>query len=562
MRRVIFLTVLIFLTLGSELFAQERIRIAVPSTANKLLISQGYDLDHGSSAKVSYVYADRRLLRKLDTQGISYTMAREKTSRVKMVALREWLEEKNDRCSVPLHGYPTYPLYERLMRDFAESHPDIAKLHVLGTLGSGRRILALEIGDHPNREEDEPKILLSSSMHGDELAGYHLSLRLIDYLLCNYGSDADLTELVNETEIWINPLANPDGAYWETDLDVNAARRFNRNGVDLNRNFPDPDDGEHPDGNPYQAETQIFMALAQKVPFDLALNIHGGAEVFNYPWDTWSGRHADTDWWRYVAREFAAGCQSAAGHDGFFTDLENGITNGYEWYPVAGGRQDFTNYYHRTREATLEVSQEKLVPETKFDELWNRVRDPIIGYFQQSRFGLRGTVRDSLTGQPIEASVTIPGYDELHSDVTTRLPTGRYHRFLKANHYELVFHAPGYHPRVVEYQIEDRTVNYLDVALLPDMGTSHHSADLQKAPVLAIYEGESLQLQNLPIALPGQWLLELFSADGRRLLSRRSEVGQDRYRFHVGNLTDGEYYCRVSGKVGQRTIPFAVVRKK
>jgi len=38
-------------------------------------------------------------------------------------------------------------------------------------------------------------------------------LRLADYLLENYTSDLKVKDLVDNLEIWINPLANPDGTY-------------------------------------------------------------------------------------------------------------------------------------------------------------------------------------------------------------------------------------------------------------------------------------------------------------------------------------------------------------
>ena len=47
-------------------------------------------------------------------------------------------------------------------------------------------------------------------MHGDELSGFVLSLRLIDYLLTNYGMNNRISNLINEIDIWINPLINPD----------------------------------------------------------------------------------------------------------------------------------------------------------------------------------------------------------------------------------------------------------------------------------------------------------------------------------------------------------------
>ena len=179
-------------------------------------------------------------------------------------------------------------------------------------------------------------------MHGNELAGYVLSLRLINYILDNYGNNQRITNLVNEIDIWINPLANPDGAYAGGNQNVNFATRYNANWVDLNRNYPDPQDGPHPDGNPYQEETNIFLALADSINFTLSANIHGGVEVCNYPWDTWSNLTADNDWWQYVSHEYADTCQ-ANSVSGYFNYLNDGITNGNDWYEVNGGRQDYMN---------------------------------------------------------------------------------------------------------------------------------------------------------------------------------------------------------------------------
>ena len=129
-------------------------------------------------------------------------------------------------------------------------------------------------------------------MHGNELTGYVLMLRLIDDLLNGY-SNGLYQDVINEIDIWINPLANPDGAYATGDQSVSGATRNNANWVDLNRNYPDPQDGQHPDGNAWQEETLIFMNLADSIPFSMSCNFHTGAEVFNYPWDTWSNLTAD-----------------------------------------------------------------------------------------------------------------------------------------------------------------------------------------------------------------------------------------------------------------------------
>jgi hypothetical protein len=182
-------------------------------------------------------------------------------------------------------------------------------------------------------------------------------LRLIDYLLSNYGTDPRVTGLVDNIEIWINPLANPDGTYAGGNNTVNGARRGNALFVDLNRNYPDPADGPHPDGLEWQDETVAFMQMAEEKHFVAGANLHGGAEVCNYPWDTWENLHADNDWWVYVCREYADTVHEYA-VPGYMTDLDNGITNGFAWYWITGGRQDYMTYFQQGREFTLEISGE------------------------------------------------------------------------------------------------------------------------------------------------------------------------------------------------------------
>jgi murein tripeptide amidase MpaA len=179
--------------------------------------------------------------------------------------------------------YPTYQGYVDIMDQFATAHPDLCELVELGTLSSGHKILCIHINDSLGIDQEEPEFFYTSSMHGDETSGYVTSLHLIDYLLTNYGTDTQVTNLVENIDIWINPLANPDGTYAGGDNTVFGATRGNANGVDLNRNFPDPEDGPHPDGNEYQEETEIFMEFAEDHDFVMSANFHDGTEVVNYP---------------------------------------------------------------------------------------------------------------------------------------------------------------------------------------------------------------------------------------------------------------------------------------
>ena len=360
----------------------------------------------------------------------------------------------------PVGAYPTYGEYVGIMYALANRYPEKCALEDWGTLPSGRKILTLRLTNDVNYGSGKPQVLCTATMHGDELAGYWILLRLAESLLVS-----DQFGLLDEMEIFINPLANPDGVYALSDSSLARARRGNANGVDLNRNYPDPDDGAHPDENDYQPETRIFMRAARTHSFDLAVNIHGGAEVFNYPWDTYRNRHPDNVWWRKVSREFAQRAQIASGRASYFDDRQNGVTNGHDWYPIAGSRQDYMNFYHRCREATLELSAVKRFPASELSQLWSYVKSPLYGFLKEARNGLHGTVSDYQTGEAIAARVFIPGHDYQHSDVIADGNYGDFHRYLASGTYEVEISAEGYLPQLRTVTVyDDRRVD-LDVRL-------------------------------------------------------------------------------------------------
>ncbi len=363
--------------------------------------------------------------------------------------------------------YPTYQQYVDYMVGFASSFPAICKLDTVGTSIQGRLILALKISKNVNLEEAEPQFLYTSSIHGDEITGYIMMLHLIDYLLTNYGIDPSVTQLLNTTEICINPLANPDGTYHGGNNSVYGAVRYNANGVDLNRNFPDPKVGQHPDSNPWQVETIAWMSYADNNHFTMSANFHGGSEVFNYPWDTWSKLTADDDWWQFVGHEWADTVH-IYGPAGYFTDENNGITDGYAWYEVNGGRQDYMNYWHNCREVTVELSYTKLLPVNQLLSYWNYNYPSFLNYIKESHYGFSGTVTDTVTDQPVAAKVFIDGHDRDFSEVYSRSTTGFYARPIYEGSYNVTFSAPGYFTKTIKnVSVSKRTTTNLDVQLRP-----------------------------------------------------------------------------------------------
>ncbi|NOU48915.1 MAG: T9SS type A sorting domain-containing protein [Bacteroidales bacterium] len=362
-------------------------------------------------------------------------------------------------------SYPTYSAFVAMMNSFQSDYPALCSIHSIATLQSGHQLLVAQINN--GTSAGKPQFLYSSTIHGDETTGYILTLRLIDYLLSNYGTNDEVTNIVDNTDIWICPLANPDGTYYFNDNTVNGATRGNANGVDLNRNYPDPEDGAHPDGNFYQPETVAFMNLANENNFTMAANYHGGAEVLNYPWDTWVRRHADDDWWIFVSREYADTVH-ANSQSGYMTDLNNGITNGYDWYSISGGRQDYMNFFRHCREVTIEVSAAKTLPANQLQAHWNYNYRSMLNYMEESVFGFTGTVIDSITRQPIIARVELLGHDVDSSLVYSSLPLGDYHRPVKNGTYDIVFSATGYSPKTISnVQIDNYQIITNNIELVP-----------------------------------------------------------------------------------------------
>ncbi|HJZ40173.1 MAG TPA: M14 family zinc carboxypeptidase, partial [Bacteroidales bacterium] len=168
------------------------------------------------------------------------------------------LEGKRTGMAFGFDRYPAYQEYISIMEGFAAGFPLICQLAEFGTSKNGKKLLALKISDNAVIREQEPVFFYSSTMHGDEVVGYVLMLRLIRYLLENYETDGQVKRLLDGLEIWINPLSNPDGTYFLSDTSVAGATRFNGNQTDLNRDFPDLRD-ELWDIRPKEPETHAMM---------------------------------------------------------------------------------------------------------------------------------------------------------------------------------------------------------------------------------------------------------------------------------------------------------------
>ena len=408
-----------------------------------------------------YAYVSKNQIKDFEDLDLNYSLQIPPSLKLAAAMCPDLSGVKNWNC------YPTYDQYISLMNEFVTNFPDLCQLEEIGKSVDGRSVMSIKISDNVAQDEEEPAFFYTSTMHGDEIAGYPLMLRLIDYLLNNYQSDNRIQELIDSTEIWINPLANPDGTYSAGNLSITGATRNNANNKDLNRNFPDPQDGYYPDGE-RQQETQDMMNFMATHNFVLAANFHGGVEVVNYPWDTWYTRHADDDWYQSLSGQYADTVHSNS--TGYMTDFNNGITNGADWYLVSGGRQDYANYYLHSRETTIEISTVKIPDASTLPNLWNYNYRSFLNYINRVHYGLYGKITD-VDGNPLKAKIYIENHDVDSSDIYSDKDNGMYYRMIMGGTYDISFSAEGY-----------KTKTYNDISFI-DTERKRLDVVLEKVPV-------------------------------------------------------------------------------
>ena len=365
--------------------------------------------------------------------------------------------------------YHSYAALTAHLQDYADAYPSITRLVSIGESVQGREIWALHISDFPAQDQEEPEFKYVSTMHGDEPVGTEMCLYFIDYLLTNYGSLSRVTTLVNETSIWIVPLMNPDG--------LELGTRLNANGFDLNRSFPEyPEDFSTTmaDGAPNLAglepEVAALMAWSHARRFVLSANLHTGAVVASYPYDTAPGVPSgspaltpDHDLFVALSTTYASNNPPMYAND--TPPFQNGIVNGNDWYIVTGGMQDWMYRFMGDAEITLELAVPKKPSQGALPTYWNNNRESMLSYLEWVHRGVRGVVTDADTDEPLNATVRVIGNPQLVFADPTH---GDYYRLLLPGTYSLAINAIGYETEIVSnVTVTSGAATRVDVELTP-----------------------------------------------------------------------------------------------
>ncbi len=209
-------------------------------------------------------------------------------------------------------GMEVFKRYDEIKAEVTQAaarNPSFAKFVSIGKTHQGRDIVGIKLsrGALQQRDGAKPSTLFIGAQHAREWITPEMNRRLMHYLIDAYKrGDRRIRRLLDDTEVWIIPVANPDGyeytftegqRLWRKNLRDNDGdgQITDADGVDLNRNFdyrwgydnegssPDPTSLTYrgPFGNS-EPETQALDRLVARVGFEFFVNYHSAAELLLY----------------------------------------------------------------------------------------------------------------------------------------------------------------------------------------------------------------------------------------------------------------------------------------
>jgi carboxypeptidase T len=244
------------------------------------------------------------------------------------------------------YTYYNYQNMTYLFFNLVANNSEIMLLESLGTTYEGREIWMVKLSDNVNENEEEPGIFLMGAHHGNEKPSYEVLIYFIKYMTKNYykentdddkdgllnediidGFDNDgdglidedpsedrVREIINNTQIFLIPMVNPDGVeYGEKGSRKNRVpnhgpfgfkKEITSYGVNLNRNygydwiyyylFPFnynlfsellDRSSNYRGPNPFsENETKAIRSFVENHKINISLSYHTYSEIMFYPW--------------------------------------------------------------------------------------------------------------------------------------------------------------------------------------------------------------------------------------------------------------------------------------
>ncbi len=347
--KTLFVLLIAFLSITISAQNYKQISLQINSPDDFITLSQnGIDLENSGLSKdyKLVLFLSENDLNKISSLGFSYTILIENWSSyynsLPQLSNEEkdiFLTESQRDFNVDgfgfgsMGGYYTFAEIAANLDSMYAQYPNIiTQKYSIGTSQQSRTIWAVKISDNPNTNENEIKVGYDALVHAREPQSMASMMYYMWYLLQNYGTDPEVTYLVNNREMYFVPCFNPDGYEYNHTTDPNGGGMWRKNrrangdgtfGVDLNRNFgfawgydnngssPIPGDETYRGPSAFsEPESQAIRNLALLKNYKTHFNLHSYQNAFLYPWGYINQQTPDST----TYREFAS---DMAGYNGF-----------------------------------------------------------------------------------------------------------------------------------------------------------------------------------------------------------------------------------------------------
>ena len=272
--------------------------ISVPNTDKNQVILDTLDLDYsciGSTPESLNFHLDERAEKILDKHS-QHKKAIFSGSRLAVEDVEAQFEALANESDLGV--YHTFEEMESELQNAVIQYPDLTELSVAGTTAESRPIYVLEI---TNKKSNQSKVnfLVTGTHHAREWISTEVPMAAIADFLTKYGTDAEVTQLLDSSRIVVVPMLNPDGAVFSR----TQKRMWRKNrrktrwgtGVDNNRNYGYKWGGKGASSSAWsdtfrgpnamsEVENNVIKELQENYGFSAAISFHSYSELILWPW--------------------------------------------------------------------------------------------------------------------------------------------------------------------------------------------------------------------------------------------------------------------------------------
>jgi hypothetical protein len=443
-------------------------------------------------------------------------------------------------------AYHSYAEIIALADSLVEHFPEICQKTVYGMSIQNRQLAALKISDNVAVDETEAEVMFDGGIHGDEIGAAENVIRFARDLCLGYGVDDEITNLIDNREIWLYLMVNPDGR--------ENMSRYNAAGVDINRDWPFMWNGEGSSSGPAsQPETKALRNCAYNNQFVIHTTYHSGTEYISCPWSYRSSQPADLPGILHLAGVYA--------DESGYANIDYGQGN-TGMYPINGSSKDFNYGALGSVSWSMEISYDKQPPASQLMSFYLKNRPSMLAMIEYSGYGIEGMITDETTGEPIQAAIFIEDYYPCFNDPQV----GDYHKYLLPGTYSLVVKANGYDDAFVDnIVINDLESTEVNVTMSP----AENHKYIAKYPASQIPDNNNYDEGLVPaiIGAPDNvnysvgksgWIVfdmqdEIYNMEGDEITIYEGDETPEGYSLFAGASIDGPW---VSLGEGEGTTSF------